>query len=157
MTVALVEAGPAHAAVIAAIHNRAMDDAWTPDSVARLLAMPGAFAVLAHPGAAAEPAGLILCVPGGGGLEIASLAVLEPQRRRGLAAALLARAVEHAAAADAEALDLEVRADNGAALALYRGHGFLEVGRRRAYYPARAGRPAADAILMRLRLRQAGP
>jgi ribosomal-protein-alanine N-acetyltransferase len=38
---------------------------------------------------------------------------------------------------------LEVRADNCGALALYSGHGFREVGRRRRYYP-----DGSDAVLM---------
>lgn len=42
---------------------------------------------------------------------------------------------------------LEVRAGNAAALSLYRALGFSEIGRRKAYYPATAGRE--DAIVMR--------
>jgi ribosomal-protein-alanine N-acetyltransferase len=41
---------------------------------------------------------------------------------------------------------LEVRATNQPALALYAQQGFAEIGRRRGYYPAEAGRE--DAIVM---------
>ena len=41
---------------------------------------------------------------------------------------------------------IEVRPGNLAALALYRRHGFIEIGRRRNYYPAQGGRE--DAIVM---------
>ena len=43
-------------------------------------------------------------------------------------------------------LTLEVRASNDKAVALYRKHGFEEVGRRRDYYQD----PKEDAILMTL-------
>ena len=48
-------------------------------------------------------------------------------------------------------LFLEVRAGNAPAAGLYRGRGFTEVGRRRNYYPVKAG-GREDAILMRLEL-----
>lgn len=153
MTAALIKAGPAHAAVIAELHNRVMAEAWSANSVARLMELPGAFAFIAAGGEAMpEPAGMILCVPGGAGLEIASLVVVPAHRRTGVAAALLQRAVMAGRAAGAAALDLEVRDDNAPALALYRGAGFREVGRRPLYYRARNGRPAADALLLRLEL-----
>ena len=43
-------------------------------------------------------------------------------------------------------LMLEVRAGNEPAIALYRKHGFVEVGRRKNYYE----KPREDAILMTL-------
>jgi ribosomal-protein-alanine N-acetyltransferase len=53
------------------------------------------------------------------------------------------------AAADLQARSilLEVRPSNAPALALYHRAGFRPVGRRRAYYPARAGRE--DALVLR--------
>ncbi len=44
----------------------------------------------------------------------------------------------------AEAMQLEVRASNGAAIGLYQRLGFVEQGRRKGYYSA----PAEDAVLM---------
>jgi ribosomal protein S18 acetylase RimI-like enzyme len=41
---------------------------------------------------------------------------------------------------------LEVRPSNESAIAFYRQAGFSEIGRRRGYYPASAGRE--DAIVM---------
>lgn len=41
---------------------------------------------------------------------------------------------------------LEVRPSNAAGLALYRRHGFVQIGRRRAYYPAQHGRE--DALVL---------
>jgi ribosomal-protein-alanine N-acetyltransferase len=66
-------------------------------------------------------------------------------RRRGLGTALLAAAMAGARLRGAEAMFLEVAAaGNPAALGLYRGLGFVEVGRRRRYYP-----DGSDALVLR--------
>ncbi|WP_288380415.1 ribosomal protein S18-alanine N-acetyltransferase [uncultured Massilia sp.] len=46
---------------------------------------------------------------------------------------------------------LEVRPSNERALAVYRRYGYQEIGRRKGYYPARAGQ-REDAIVMRFDL-----
>jgi ribosomal-protein-alanine acetyltransferase len=68
-------------------------------------------------------------------------------QRRGLGARLLEDAFERARLAGGTGMFLEVRPSNRPAIALYERYGFIEVGRRRAYYPAPAGRE--DAIVMR--------
>lgn len=78
---------------------------------------------------------------------IHNVAVAPVARRRGIARAL----VRHLLAAQPAGVQrclLEVRASNSAALALYRGLGFVEDGRRRNYYPTEHGRE--DAVLMSL-------
>lgn len=70
-----------------------------------------------------------------------------PERQRsGLGAAMLEFVQAAARAAGMVRMLLEVRPSNGNALAFYRRHGFAEIGRRRAYYPAGEGRE--DAIVM---------
>lgn len=54
--------------------------------------------------------------------------------------------------ADGETVFLEVRTDNAAAIALYRGAGFVEVGVRKRYYRA----SGADAYTMRRERRRSG-
>ncbi len=76
-------------------------------------------------------------------LSIHNLAVAPVARRRGLASRLLRQALSEVAPARCL---LEVRASTSAALALYRGLGFIEDGRRRGYYPTPNGRE--DAVLM---------
>ncbi len=66
--------------------------------------------------------------------ELQRIAVPVPLRRAGAATALLVAARRHAAAEGAGRLLLEVREDNGPALAFYRRHGFAELGRRPRYY-----------------------
>jgi len=77
--------------------------------------------------------------------------VVDPARRgQGLGASLLADAEQIAAAAGAPALSLEVREDNAAAIALYRGRGYVETGRKPGYYD-----DGAAAICLRRTLRAA--
>ena len=126
---------------LAEIHGRAFDEAWEAASIARLLAMPGAFALEAVEGDI--PAGFVLARLGGGEAEIITIAVDTRARRKGLGRALMTRAGAEALARGAEALFLEVAEDNAPAIALYRRLGFEEVGRRPAYYSRSDGKVAA--------------
>jgi ribosomal-protein-alanine N-acetyltransferase len=137
-------AGAAAAPVLAALIDATMGAGWSADSIARLMALPGAFALVAAPGAGGAPVGLCLVVPSADGYDIAALGVVSAWRRRGIGQALV-----RAALARAPALALDVAADNAPALALYRRLGFFEIGRRPGYY-ARAG-AAADALVLAAR------
>ena len=83
--------------------------------------------------------------------ELQRIAVTEDRRRAGVAAALLAAIVTRARAGRADRLLLEVRHDNGPALAFYARHGFVEIDRRDGYF-----RDGATAIVMRLDLPHSG-
>lgn len=74
------------------------------------------------------------------------IGVARKHQRRGLGAALLAFLCARARQAGMARMLLEVRPSNGAAIAFYRRFEFAEIGRRRGYYPAVAGRE--DAIVM---------
>jgi [ribosomal protein S18]-alanine N-acetyltransferase len=74
--------------------------------------------------------------------EILNVAVAKPYRRQGIATALLRNELQARAI-----YFLEVRASNGAAQALYRKLGFVEVGRRAEYYNA----PVETAIVMQMK------
>ncbi|CAN1569577.1 RimI Acetyltransferases [Rhabdaerophilaceae bacterium] len=80
--------------------------------------------------------------------------VLDPETRgRGLAAKLLGYHLASVRRTGAEVLFLEVAQDNAPALALYRGAGFEENGRRKAYYPPQEpGARRRDALTMRIDL-----
>jgi ribosomal-protein-alanine N-acetyltransferase len=75
-----------------------------------------------------------------------NITVLPELQRSGRGSALLQHLFDQARTRAAIRMLLEVRPGNLAALALYRRHGFLEIGRRRDYYPAHEGRE--DAIVM---------
>jgi ribosomal-protein-alanine N-acetyltransferase len=141
--VTLVEAAPAHAAAMAAIHASAFQppEAWGPDAFALQLEAPGAFGLICEAG------GLILARVAGGEAEVLTLAVHPSARRRGAARALLQAAMRRAAAAGAERMLLEVASDNAAALGLYAAEGFRQVGLRPRYYAS-----GADALILRAEL-----
>jgi ribosomal-protein-alanine N-acetyltransferase len=77
---------------------------------------------------------------------IATLAVDESYRRRGIASQLIFTALSHLVEKGAIVATLEVRESNTPAQALYQGFGFQPVGRRRAYYRD----SGEDAIIMAL-------
>lgn len=85
----------------------------------------------------AEPQGghLLGLVLAGGMADIITLYVPEAQRRQGVARRLMAEFMVAAKAMGAAGLTLEVRADNDAAIALYKHLGLREEARRKMYYP----------------------
>ncbi len=76
--------------------------------------------------------------------ELLNLAVLPARRRSGAGRALLARAEAEAHEAGADRIFLEVRHDNVAAVGLYLGTGWEQVGIRKRYY----SEDGADAIVL---------
>jgi ribosomal-protein-alanine N-acetyltransferase len=130
--------------VAAAVHAGSFDDAWTEGAIGELLAMPGAFGILACLGD--QPVGLVIALAMGPDAEILTLGVLPDCRRRGVARGLLALAGERAGAVGCERLLLEVAEDNEAARNLYRNLGFVDIAHRPAYYRRPVG--AAAAIVL---------
>jgi [ribosomal protein S18]-alanine N-acetyltransferase len=82
---------------------------------------------------------------GGTVADVMTVAVAPNRQGRGLGDRLLTQLVARAESAGAEAVMLEVRADNEAALRLYRRHGFEEVSVRRRYYQPEG----VDALVLR--------
>jgi [ribosomal protein S18]-alanine N-acetyltransferase len=80
--------------------------------------------------------------------EVLTIATHPDHRRTGLARNLLERFHEAARTRGAVTAFLEVAADNDAAITLYQGCGYTQVGARRAYYPRSDG-PPANALIMR--------
>lgn len=76
--------------------------------------------------------------------EILNLAVAEKWQKKGIGRSLLRHTV-HALKHCSEIIYLEVRESNATAIALYDSEGFVEVGVRSGYYPAKKGRE--DAII----------
>lgn len=84
----------------------------------------------------------------GAELHVNNIGVRESARGRGVGSALLRDALAWASERGAKGALLEVRANNLAAQALYRRHGFQEVGRRKNYYRD----PKDDALIMTVKL-----
>lgn len=75
-----------------------------------------------------------------------NISIVADRRRAGRGSALLGWTSAQASRKGARRLLLEVRGGNDVARAFYRHHGFVEIGRRRGYYPAHDGRE--DACVM---------
>jgi ribosomal-protein-alanine N-acetyltransferase len=80
--------------------------------------------------------------------ELETIAVTPERQQSGVGRRLLAALVEQLLAEGASLLQLEARASNRPALALYRALGFVQTGHRPRYYDD----PAEDALLLELRL-----
>jgi ribosomal-protein-alanine N-acetyltransferase len=76
---------------------------------------------------------------------VQTLGVTGSRQREGIGTLLLLDLVEEAARRGCPRLDLEVRADNASAIALYEHHGFHQIGVRRGYYQP----SGTDAVVMR--------
>jgi tRNA threonylcarbamoyl adenosine modification protein YeaZ len=150
--VSISDATPEHAPVVSALHAACFGEAWPATDVARLMALPGAVALLAFAGPEAQrPAGFVLARRAADEAEIISIGTVPAFRRRGVARRLLDRLGDRLVGAGVRALFIEVAAGNDAARALYEALGFAAAGVRRGYY-ARPGAEAEDAIVMRLAL-----
>lgn len=124
---------------LAGLHASAFAKAWDAAAIAALLATPGCFGF-------AIDAGFVLARAAGGEAEILTLAVRPADRGRGLGRILLRAAIAEAQRLGAATMFLEVGADNPAALALYAGLGFANVGMRKGYYDG------GDALVLSLPL-----
>jgi [ribosomal protein S18]-alanine N-acetyltransferase len=130
-----------YGAVLSELHRACFPDGWGVASMDEVLRSPGVYAILAADGERA--AGLALGRRIADEAELLTLGVAPPFRRQGLGAALV-RAVA-SVVPRARTLHLEVAADNPPALTLYRGLGFVPVGRRKGYYRREDGR-LVDAL-----------
>jgi ribosomal-protein-alanine N-acetyltransferase len=79
-----------------------------------------------------------------------NLTVARNCRRFGFGWRMLEAMAENARGYGARTMLLEVRPSNPAALAMYARYGFVRIGVRRGYYPARDGRE--DALVLRVAL-----
>lgn len=146
--VAIREAGPYDLEIMAELHAACFDAPWSVESFAKLLALPGAFGLIACQGEDAAPIGFALCQNATSEAELLTLGVAPAWRHAGGGRALLQAVIDTLAARGATSLVLEVADDNHAARALYLGFGFQAAGRRPMYYGESGGR-RRDALLLR--------
>lgn len=142
-------AGPAHLALLTALHGRCFSPGWSEATMASLLAVPGAFGLIATllDNGKALPVGFALARVVADEAELLSIGVVPERQRRGVARRLVAAVVERVGGAGAICLFLEVGEANRGARALYDGLGFQPVGRRSQYYETPDG--FEDAVVMR--------
>lgn len=147
----LLRASPGHARQLAELHALLFAQCWDEASFGRLLAHPGSAAFLARVTTPPHTVGLILGRLAADEAELLTLGVHHGHRRLGIARRLAAALMHTAKGAGAKRLFLEVGRNNAAAVALYRGLGFCQVGLRQGYYHY-AGPRRDDALVLALAL-----
>jgi ribosomal-protein-alanine N-acetyltransferase len=138
-------------AAVAALERASYEFPWTPGIFGDCLRAGHSCWVLAVDG---EVAGYGILAIAAGEAHVLNLCIGEAYRGRGHGRHLLRRLLDVTRWSGAERVFLEVRPSNPVAQALYLSLGFVEIGRRPRYYPAREGRE--DAIVMALDLPGAG-
>jgi len=150
MTWQLRHATPADVDAIMALETSTFEnDAWSPEMMARDVADPNCYYLVAFPPDQPERieayAGL-LAPRGAPEGDIQTIAVAPSARGHGLGRTLMHALIGEARKRGAREVFLEVRADNPSAQRLYERLGFTEVGVRRGYYQP----DNVDAIVMQL-------
>ncbi|MGQ0537621.1 MAG: ribosomal protein S18-alanine N-acetyltransferase [Gemmatimonadaceae bacterium] len=139
---------------VTAIERESFSDAWSEGSFRSLLGrreVTFVVAVVARDGVD-EVAGYAVAYFAADQGEITNLAVKHECRRAGLGTRLLEFVTREAIRRGAASIWLEVRESNTAARALYRAHGYHEVGRRARYYE----HPVEDALVLTTGLKSKG-
>ena len=135
------------AALEAAAYEGSAHTPWTEKMFYEELSQPGRSWWVAHDqGTVIGFAGGVLA---GADFEIEEVVVDASRRREGIATRLVARVAYDAQMLGASTISLEVDEKNEPARALYGALGLTEEGRRPGYYPAAAGEPAHDALILR--------
>ena len=147
-TTARVEAlDSRHAPRLAELHASAFTRPWDAVEFERCLADRNVLADGVFLRGRSEPAGFVLSRRVGEDAEILSVVMAPASRGRGHAGPLLDGHLQTLAQAGVRQVFLEVEEGNRPAHALYRGHGFREIGRRVGYYTRPDG-TRATAITM---------
>ncbi len=138
----------------AAIHRLRFASPWSDGELHCLLVQDTVFGFVARQSNAyGRPltGGFVLSRVAAGEAEILTIGVDPRFARLGLGWRLMRAALREARDQAAEAVFLEVDETNVAAIGLYRKLGFVDVGKRRAYYQGAGGTRTA-ALVMRLDL-----
>jgi ribosomal-protein-alanine acetyltransferase len=93
-----------------------------------------------------ELTGFAILMPAVDEIHLLVIGIVPERQRAGKGRQLLDFVFWHAREAGMTRMLLEVRPSNESAIAFYQHAGFVEIGRRRGYYPASTGRE--DAIVM---------
>ena len=110
---------------------------------------PRRVALIAEDGSSGKLAGFVVVSVVAPEAELETIVTAVAHQRRGIAQVMFSALKSELRRQEVREVMLEVRAGNSAAQGFYRFLGFVEEGRRPAYYSD----PVEDAVLMRLRLR----
>ena len=139
---------------IAEIHAASFKNKWNAEELARMKAQVGVAILVARrasPYGTRAPLGFLILRTAADEAEVITIAVQPRQRGRGIGKKLMEAGLFRLYGERCSHLFLEVDAANEAALLLYRGLGFKEVGRRKGYYGDGGG--DGTALVMRIDLR----
>jgi [ribosomal protein S18]-alanine N-acetyltransferase len=147
--VSILWAEPEHAELLAGLHAKLFAEAWNAESLRELLGHPGSTAFYARFAQDPEPVAFIVARLAADEMEVLTIGVRPDRQGRGIGKQLLQALLRAAVKAGARRLFLEVAEDNLAALAIYKGAGFQQVGTRAAYYSGRHdGHGARNALVL---------
>jgi ribosomal-protein-alanine N-acetyltransferase len=141
--------GPHDARRLSDIHGSAFARPWGTDEFEAFLTERNIVAQGLFLGRAREPDGFVVSRRVLDEAEILSVALARTARGRGYSRILLAHHLDSLAEIGVAHVHLEVEEGNGPAIALYRGHGFVESGRRPDYYLRPNGTRAAALSMTR--------
>ena len=139
---------------IADIQAASFANKWNVEELARMKAQDGVTILVARrasPYGTRAPLGFLILRTVADEAEVITIAVHPRQRGRGFGKKLMEAGLFRLYAERCSHLFLEVDAANEAALLLYRGLGFKEVGERKGYYGESGG--DGTALVMRIDLR----
>lgn len=139
---------------IAEIHAASFPNKWNAEELARMKAQDGVTILVARrasPYGTRAPLGFLILRTAADEAEVITVAVHPRQRGRGIGKKLMEAGLFRLYADRCSHLFLEVDASNEAALLLYKGLGFRQVGQRKGYYGGSGG--DGTALVMRIDLR----
>lgn len=132
----------AHLDGVLRVENECFDIPWSRKSLEEQLYNPNAvYYVILEDERVVGYAGMWHIIDEG---DITNIGILKDKRRLGYAGRLIEKLIGYAEEHRLSCINLEVKATNSAAIALYKKHGFYEVGIRKNYYQGKE-----DALLLR--------
>ena len=132
---------------LARLHALGFYRGWPREDFAAYLSAQATPAYIACDSKRKNIAGFIMLRLIGEECELLTIAVDPKWRGKGVGAALLRASFADLLMSPCKKMFLEVAADNPAAVALYRRHGFSEIGRRDGYYARADGKPATALVM----------
>ena len=135
--------------LLAKLHAASFETAWSEKDIAELLASPGCVALLAT--SDDGPVGFLMYRAVADEAEIITICVDPAYQRRGAGLQIVSTTLQLLKSFKIGSMFLEVADGNREAISVYARAGFLEVGKRKAYYVRKNGE-TEDALIMRAQL-----
>lgn len=144
---AVEQADAGDADELAEIHSAAFARGWSVDEMEDLLRDRAVLACVLRRAGRRRAFGFALSRIAEDEAEVLSVAVAEERRGSGGGGVLLGRHLGRLQGLGVRRVVLEVDEDNASALALYRRFGFVQVGKRKAYYARKDGTRATAKVM----------